>query len=133
MFTSRLLLVFIVLVQSSSHLHFVSSAATDGASSSSSSTSSRQSSTAGRVAAVSDDNGGGGADGDDIGDDDPADAHSNYPLRCLVRQFNFTATVTDANGKRCRGQVSTKACFGSCDSYEVRPRDNYWAVAIFGV
>lgn len=41
------------------------------------------------------------------------------PIVCVVRDFNFTATVTDRNGKKCRGQVHTKACFGSCESYEV--------------
>jgi len=42
----------------------------------------------------------------------------SFPLECMVRQFNFTPTVTDVNGKKCRGSISTKACFGSCESYE---------------
>jgi len=63
-------------------------------------------------------------------DGEDTDVRSNYPLRCLVRQFNFTATVTDANGKRCRGQVSTKACFGSCDSYEVGTFEFPWIVRV---
>lgn len=45
---------------------------------------------------------------------------NNYSLECMVRQFNFTPTITDANGKKCRGLISTKSCFGSCESYEVR-------------
>lgn len=43
----------------------------------------------------------------------------NTPISCYVKEFNFTATVTDRNGKQCRGKVTTKACFGSCESSEV--------------
>lgn len=43
----------------------------------------------------------------------------DYPLGCSVRVWNFTAVKIDINGKKCRGNVTTTACFGSCDTYEV--------------
>lgn len=43
----------------------------------------------------------------------------SYPLECSIRQLNFTATVTDSKGRKCRNTISTKACFGSCDTFEV--------------
>lgn len=43
----------------------------------------------------------------------------NYPLACLVRQFTTNLTMTDENGKKCRGIITTKICSGSCESYEV--------------
>lgn len=50
----------------------------------------------------------------------PVEKIVSFPLGCTVRQWNFTAKVSDENGKKCRARISTKACYGSCESFEVR-------------
>jgi len=54
----------------------------------------------------------------------------NTPTSCLVKEFNFTATVTDRNGKKCRGKVTTKACFGSCESSEMGTFQFPWILRV---
>lgn len=46
-------------------------------------------------------------------------SREQFPMTCEVRHWNFTAVQTDKNGKQCRKNISTTACYGSCDTFEV--------------
>jgi hypothetical protein len=53
-------------------------------------------------------------------DEQSGDDELDYPLSCTVRRYNTTVYPHDEQGRQCRAHLSIDACFGSCETYEVR-------------
>jgi len=48
-----------------------------------------------------------------------AQSSSTEELACLLREYTFEAVLSDRRGHKCRGNITTNACYGWCDTCEI--------------